>query len=105
MRQNNHYFKIEGLWEPKMQNILYDYMMNSGPVTVNAGTGKLVDEQKGYHRALGHTTKSTLFDVLGYADKDIEKWYVSWKKDPDTGKAVVGTSLQNVDIYDGLYDI
>jgi hypothetical protein len=105
MRQNQHYFKIEGLWEPKMQNIIYDYMMNSGPITVDEKTGKLVDEQKGYHRTLGHNNKSTIFDILGYADKDVEKWYVSWKKNPDTGKVVVGTSLQNVDIYDGLYDI
>lgn len=102
MRQNNHYFKIEGLWEDKIQNILYDYMMNSGPIVVSED-GKLVDQHQGYHRRLGHTSKSTLYDVLGYADKDVEKWYASWKKDND--KAVVGTSLQSVDIYDGLYDI
>ena len=102
MRQNNHYFKIEGLWEDKIQNILYDYMINSGPIVVSED-GKLVDQHQGYHRRLGHTSKSTLYDVLGYADKDVEKWYTSWKK--DNNKAVVGTSLQSVDIYDGLYDI
>ena len=127
MQQNNHYFKIEGLWEDKMQNILYDYMMNSGPVKIvtictdedHAGkelgkdvkaeeyTGKtkkvLKDYHEGYHARLGHSSKSTLFDVLGYVDKDVEKLYASWKKGDN--KAIVGTSLQSVDIYDGLYDI
>lgn len=109
MRQNGHHFQIEGLWEDKMQNILYDYIMNSGPVTISAD-GKLMDmhsgnnpEYHGYHRRLGHSSKSTLFDVLGYVDKDVEKWYASWKQ--ANGKAVVGTSLQSVDIYDGLYNI
>ena len=102
MNCNNHYFKIDGLWEDKMQNILYDYIMNSGPI-VMSDDGKLVDMHQGYHRRLGHTSKSLLFDVLGYADKDVEKYYASWvKKD---GKEQVGTSLQSVDIYNGLYDI
>ena len=132
MRQNNHYFKIEGLWEDKMQNIMYDYMMSSGPIksiticndkddsrTYGKEYGKevdpkeykgetiqvLKDTRQGYHPRLGHTSKSTLFDVLGYVDKDAEKWYTSWKRDVDNNKAIVGTSLQNVDIYDGLYDI
>ena len=127
MEQNGQYFKIEGLWENKMQNILYDYVMNSGPVkltticTDSANYGKVLgkdisadqyvgptaqvlkDSHEGYHKTLGHSNKSMLFDVLGYADKDTEKWYASWKK--DNNKAVVGTSLQSVDIYDGLYDI
>ena len=103
MNKNGQYFNIEGLWENKMQNVLYDYMINSGPVELDTTSGELKDRHQGYHRRLGHTSKSTLFDVLGYADKDVEKWYASWKKDQN--KAVVGTSLQNVDIYDGLYDI
>lgn len=101
MKNNNHYFRIEGLWEAKMQNILYDYMMNSGPVTVM--NGKLIDKRQGRHARLGHSSKSTLFDILGYVDKDVEKSYVSWKKEDNT--AIVGTSLQSVDIYDGLYDL
>ena len=67
MRQNGQYFKIEGLWENKMQNILYDYTMNSGPVEVR--DGKLIDKHKGYHRRRGHNSKSTLYDILGYVDK------------------------------------
>jgi hypothetical protein len=101
MKENGHYFKIEGLWEDEMQGVLYDYIMNSGPVVPE--NGKLVDRHQGYHRSIGHASKSRLFDVLGYADKDAEKWYASWKQ--ANGRAVVGESLQNVDIYDGLYDI
>jgi hypothetical protein len=128
MNQNNNYFKIDGLWENKMQKILYDYAMNSGPIEVitigddeeidpdNFGkqiqkpkeytykTKKVIkDTHTGYHKRLGHANKSLLFDVLGYVDKDIEKFYASWKKvDSD---AQVNNTIQNVDIYDGLYDI
>ena len=105
MNKNNNYFKIAGLWENKMQNILYDYMMNSGPFEVQ--NEKLKNRHSGnnpkgygYH---GHNPKSTQFDILGYVDKDTEKLYVSWKK--VNNKATIGTSLQTVDIYDGLYDI
>ena len=44
MRKNGHYFKIAGLWEAKMQGILYDYIMNSGPVTVSKDNKKLIDK-------------------------------------------------------------
>lgn len=101
MNDNHYYFKINGLWEPKMQNILYDYMINSGPIVVNGG--KLVDRRQGYHQRLGHASKSTLYDVLGYVDRDAEKLYASWK--PNGANAAVDNSIQNVDIYDKLYDI
>lgn len=103
MNQNKYYFKIDGLWEDKMQNILYDYMINAGPIEVNKETGKLVDRRRGYHNRLGYTTKSTQFDILGYVDKDTEKIYSSWKN--DQGQSKVKDSLQSVDIYDKLYDI
>ena len=103
MSQNRHYFRVEGLWEDKMQKIIYDYIINAGPVTVEGN--RLIDKRSGYHSGLGHASKSTLYDVLGYVDKEAEKWYVSWKADPDRTKAVVRDSIQNVDIYDGLYDI
>lgn len=106
MNQNSYYFKIDGLWEDKMQNILYDYVMNSGPVNISSDK-KLIDTHQGYHKKLGHYSKSTLFDILGYVDKDTEKLYASWKKGivKDKVEPVVGTSLQSVDIYDGLYDL
>jgi hypothetical protein len=106
MSQNHHYFKIDGLWEDKMQKILYDYMVNSGPiVTVKADNGstKLIDKRQGYHPRLGHTSKSTLYDVLGYVDKETEKWYASWTKEGNQAK--VHDNIQNVDIYNGLYDM
>jgi hypothetical protein len=84
-----------------MQNILYDYMINSGPMVVV--DGKIIDTRCGVHPRLGHTSKSTLYDVLGYVDKDTEKWYASWKKENESAR--VKESIQNVDIYNGLYDI
>lgn len=106
MSQNQHHFKIEGLWEDKMQKIIYDYMMCSGPikaVTINGRT-KLVDARTGYHPRLGHTAKSTLYDVLGYVDRDVEKCYASWYLSKDAA-SVQNNTLQNVDIYNGLYDL
>lgn len=101
MKENKNYFKIEGLWEDKMQNILYDYMVCSGPIVVNGGL--LEDKRQGTHPRLGYTSKSTMYDVLGYVDKDTEKLYSSWKR--TDGKAIVKNNIQNIDIYDGLYDI
>ena len=95
MEQNKNYFAIEGIWENKMQNIIYDYMINTGPVELE--DGKLRDKRQGYHKTLGHTNKSTLYDILGYVDKDAEKWYAHWVK--DNGKAQIKNSIQNVDIY------
>jgi len=135
MSQNNNFFVIEGLWEEKMQNILYDYMMNSGPIEVKTlafGADKtdsenygkiidpetyeynyvekpiLIDTHEGYHRQLGHANKSLLFDILGYVDKDTEMAYACYTKKPnkqDKLVASVGNTIQNVDIYNGLYDI
>lgn len=119
MNANNTYFNIDGIWEPKMQNILYDYVANSGPIktiticddkdnelygkevnpAVYKGATKQVlkDMRQGAHPRLGYVTKSTMYDILGYVDKDTEKLYASWKKGPT--KAIVDTSLQSVDIY------
>ena len=102
MTQNRHYFNIEGVWENKMQKIIYDYLINSGDIKA-VSNDKLQDMRQGYHKTLGHTSKSTLFDVLGYIDKDAEKWYASWTC--KNGSAKVKENIQNVDIYDGLYDI
>ena len=85
-----------------MQKLIYDYIMTSGPVEVDA-EGRLIDRRRGYYSRLGHTNKSSLYDILGYVDRDAEKWYASWKQ--QNGKAVMLNSIQNVDIYDGLYDI
>lgn len=97
MNENNHYFKIEGIWENKIQKIAYDYMINSGPIKYDSSTNKLKDERHGIHPGAGYTTKSTVYDVLGYIDKDTEKCYSSWKIENE--KAKVRNSIQNVDIY------
>lgn len=101
MNKNHHYFKIEGLWEDKMQRILYDSLMNAGPMEVK--DGMLIDKRQGYQPKLGQTSKSTLFDVLGYGDRDAEKWYASWENVDGNVKMV--DNIHSVDIYDGLYNI
>lgn len=108
MVQNQNYFQIEGLWENKMRNLIYDSMINSGPIKVV--NEKLTDlhsghnpNNYGYHPRLGKVSRSSLYDVLGYVDKDAEKWYVSWQN--KNGEAQVKNSIQNIDIYNGLYDI
>jgi hypothetical protein len=106
MADNNHHFKIDGVWEDKMQKIIYDYIINAGPIKTeknSESTTKLVDARYGLHPTLGHNAKSTVYDILGYVDRDAEKWYASWIN--ENGSAAVHNSIQNVDIYDGLYDI
>ena len=106
MKYNGHHFVIDGLWEDKMQRIIYDYMVNSGPIVYDGE--KLIDKHRGYHKALGKRSKSLLYDVLGYVDRDAEKWYASWTKPSDalaSSKPVVKNTIQNVDIYNGLFDI
>ena len=86
-----------------MQKIIYDYIMNTGPIEPADDSLKLLDKRHGYHARLGHTTKSTLYDTLGYVDKEAEKWYTSWKL--EDGKARSQKTIQNVDIYSDLFDI
>ena len=108
MNDNGYYFRVSGLWENKMQNILYDYIIQSGPIRAEKckEKTKLVDKRTGIHPRAGYTTRSTLYDILGYVDKDTEKWYSSWQIEVKNNKdtAVVKNSIQNVDIYNGMYD-
>lgn len=100
MEHNGYNFKIKGLWENKMQKILYDYTMSSGPLEIV--NNKKVDRRLGYHPSLGHRSKSTLYDVLGYIDKDAEKWYAGTT---EKNKVIVRETIQHADIYNGLYDL
>ena len=102
MKQNRYNFVISGLWENKMQKVLYDYIMNAGPVVLDSGL--LIDKRTGYLTKLGHKSKSSMYDILGYVDRDAEKWYASWQKTTDN-KVVIKNNIQNVDIYNKLYDI
>jgi hypothetical protein len=124
MNQNGHFFELDGIWEPKMQKILYDAAVISGPIVsqkilvdgiVNGEPAKLektilVDKRQGKHPKLGHNRKSDVYDILGYADRDLERWYASWKlessKHPPYAKSsAVLDTIKDVDIYEGLYDI
>lgn len=60
MELNENHTEFPGMWEGKMRNILYDYMMQ----------GKPTSEQ--FPREIAH-------DILGYVDKDVEKYYTAWK--------------------------
>jgi hypothetical protein len=101
MNQNGFYFKINGLWENQMQKIAYNYLINEGPFELGSN-GKLIDKKLGRHPKLGYTSKSSLYDILGYIDKDVEKCYASWKV--EDGKIKIKDTIQKVDIYNGLYD-
>ena len=74
---------------------------SSGPIV--AEDGKLVDKHLGYHPRLGYTSRSALYDVIGYVDKEAEKWYASWIN--KNNQADIVDNIQNVDIYNGLYDV
>jgi hypothetical protein len=56
---NNNKLSLYGAWEGKMRNILYDYMMTSNPTKNTSGI------------EVSH-------DILGYVDKDVEKFYTAW---------------------------
>jgi hypothetical protein len=59
MELNNNKFTLNGAWEGKMRNIIYDYMMNGTPLGVTFGF-------------------ENTHDILGYVDKDAEKIYTAW---------------------------
>ena len=124
MEDCGYSFQVEGVWEPKMQMILYDYMMNSGKFAVEfkkdedgnfvydkdgnkIATGKVEDKRVGSLKQIGQKMRSEFYDVLGYADKDAEKLYASWTVETNektSRKQVVAkTTLENVDIYSNLY--
>jgi hypothetical protein len=124
MNQNGHFFTLDGIWEPKMQKILYDAAVISGPIVsqkvqvdtvVNGAPTKtektiLVDKRQGKHPKLGHNRKSDVYDILGYADRDLECWYASWelarsKYPPHPQISTIINTIKDVDIYDGLYEI
>jgi hypothetical protein len=98
MNNNGNYFKMEGVWENKIQKIAYDYMMNTGPLELD--DGHIVDFYRGVHPKL---RKSAQYDLLGYIDRDVEKQYASWSA--INNKASIQDTIQNVDIYNGLYNL
>ena len=140
MNDNGIYFEMDGIWEQKMQKFIYDQLMVAGPfevsshqvveqpstvsaepiiqVPVTGTVDKLTDKRQGRLPSLGHTRKSTLYDVLGYIDRHAEKFYASWqlkKLNKNTTQPAGQTTtqyrvqpkdtIQDVDIYNGIYEI
>lgn len=115
MEDCGYTFQIDGVWEPKMQMILYDYLMNSGKFITIATTSsagyiidKVKDKRDGNLRQIGQRLRTDFYDILGYGDKDAEKLYASWTTEVNNktnkSRAVTKTTLENVDIYSNLYN-
>lgn len=120
MEDCGYSFQVSGVWEPKMQMILYDYLMNCGKFTstkeeldengnkIRVATDYVINRREGNLRQRGQGWQADFYDILGYGDKEAEKLYASWKieKNEKTGKSqvVAKTTLENVDIYDKLYN-
>ena len=129
MEDCGYTFQINGIWEPKMQMILYDYLMNSGKFALtdvldNNGNPKLdkngqptqkvkdkrIDQPElaGNLKQRGQGLRADFYDILGYGDKDAEKLYASWmvetNKKTNKKQVVAKNTLENVDIYDNLYN-
>ena len=78
----------DGIWEPILQCLVYDYINSN------------------------QNTHDVNHDILGFIDKDVEKWYAHKSLardqngrlvlDPDTQKPIITSveTIANVDIYD-----
>ena len=60
----------DGIWEPILQCLVYDYINNNSKTNIHD---------------INH-------DILGFIDKDVEKWYAAKNND-------VETTIDNIDIY------
>ena len=70
MEDCGYSFKIDGVWEPKMQMILYDYLMNSGKFTVatekdKAGNIIYNEAKKPVYKVKKDKTGKTVYDRAG----------------------------------------
>ena len=123
MEDCGYTFQIDGIWEPKMQMILYDYLMNSGKFVINETTDKFgrsvykvrnerldKPDQVGSLKQRGQGFRAEFYDVLGYVDKDAEKLYASWqvetieKNGTKIQRIIAKNTLENIDIYSNLYN-
>lgn len=74
-------------------------------------TTEIINQRRGLHPAVGHNQRGTQFDILGYVDKDAERYYATWERtatETANGlfyvKPKIKETLLNIDIYEGLYD-
>ena len=129
MEDCGYNFQVKGIWEPKMQMILYDYLMNHGkfiaePALDEEGTQKynnktgkpiykVTSKRKGNLCQMGQKMRSDFYDVLGFVDKDAERLYTSWtteetdrldKNGKPKYQVIIKNTLENVDIYSNLYN-
>jgi hypothetical protein len=79
IKENGNDIKVNGAWDNKMQLIFYDYMYQD-------------------KRKTNISDESVFHDLLGYVDKDVEKWYKSRNSEKEERN-----SLANIDIYPDLY--
>jgi len=70
---NNYFAKYPGIWEYRINQIIYDYIN------------------------LHKNTYGVNHDILGYVDKDAEKYYAHIDTDKRTGKKVA-TSIANIEL-------
>ena len=75
---NNYIISVPGVWSNEMKVLFYEYMT----------TNKLTNTFKTNH------------DILGYVDKDVEKYYQATLSDPKT-KEKIKVSLSNIELEEG----
>ena len=65
----------------------------------------MVDTQLGKYPKIGYRSKSSMYDILGYVDKEVERYYAHWELPDDTSTTpTVTDNIQNIDIYDKLFE-
>lgn len=84
--------EIEGIWDERIRPILYGYMQQAD--FVRDTDGKIVSDSS---IKCNKNIAEANHDILGYADKDVEKFYQVLTR---YGNYV---SLMNLDIYPDLY--
>lgn len=75
---NNYIISVPGLWSNEMKILFYEYMT----------TNKLTNNFETNH------------DILGYVDKDVEKYYQATLTDPKS-KNKIKVSLSNIELEEG----
>lgn len=75
---NNYIISVPGVWSDEMKVLFYEYMT----------TNKLTNTFKTNH------------DILGYVDKDVEKYYQATLSNPKT-KEKIKVSLSNIELEEG----